>query len=120
MSDDTDKSRWFTSTGWLDRHLADPDVIIVDGTWHLPTTGRVGRKEYEAGHIPGAVFFDIDAIADTTNPLPHMLPHADAFAEAVGALGIDEKQRIVVYDSRVSHRRPACGGRSRQWARRMW
>lgn len=99
MSDLSEESHWFTSTEWLDRHLADPDVIIVDGTWHLPTSGRVGRKEYEAGHIPGAVFFDIDAIADTTNPLPHMLPHADSFAEAVGALGIDEKQRIVVYDS---------------------
>jgi thiosulfate/3-mercaptopyruvate sulfurtransferase len=99
MSDVKDTSHWFTSTEWLDRHLADPDVIIVDGTWHLPTTGRIGRTEYEAGHIPGAVFFDIDVIADTTNPLPHMLPLADAFAEAVGALGIDEKQRIVVYDS---------------------
>ena len=99
MSDLSDESPWFTSTDWLDRHLADPDVIIVDGTWHLPTSGRAGRKEYEAGHIPGAVFFDIDAIADTTNPLPHMLPRAHTFAEAVGALGIDEKQRIVVYDS---------------------
>jgi thiosulfate/3-mercaptopyruvate sulfurtransferase len=99
MTDVLDRSRWFVPTEWLARHLSDPDVIIVDGSWHLATTGRDGRKEYDTTHIPGAVFFDIDAIADTTNPLPHMLPRADAFAEAVGALGIDEKQRIVVYDS---------------------
>lgn len=94
----TDGSRWFVSTEWLAAHLDDPDVAVVDGTWHLAATGRDARKEYDAAHIPGAVFFDIDAIADKANPLPHMLPAARGFAEAVGALGIDEKQRIVVYD----------------------
>jgi thiosulfate/3-mercaptopyruvate sulfurtransferase len=93
-----DRGEWFVGTDWLARHLADPDVIILDGTWHLATTGRNGRTEYDAGHIPGAVFFDIDAIADTANPLPHMLPTPEVFAETVGKLGIDEKQRIVVYD----------------------
>ncbi len=94
----TDRSRWFVSTEWLAGHLDDPNVVVVDGTWHLAATGRNARAEYDVGHIPGAVFFDIDAIADTSNPLPHMLPTAEAFAEAVGALGIDDKQRIVVYD----------------------
>lgn len=92
-----DRSRWFASTDWLATHLGNPDIAIVDGSWHL--AGRDARKEYDVQHIPGAVFFDIDAVADTSNPLPHMLPSAEAFAAAVGALGIDEKQKIVVYDS---------------------
>jgi thiosulfate/3-mercaptopyruvate sulfurtransferase len=92
-------SRWFVSTEWLTEHLADPNVVVVDGSWHLPTTGRSGEAEYRTAHIPGAVFFDIDRVADTTNPLPHMLPSPEKFAELVGALGIDDRQRIVVYDS---------------------
>jgi thiosulfate/3-mercaptopyruvate sulfurtransferase len=93
----TDRPTHFVSAQWLADHLN--DVAIVDGSWHLPTLGRSGRAEYDAAHIPGAVFFDIDAIADTSNPLPHMLPSAALFAREVGALGIDEKQPIVVYDS---------------------
>jgi thiosulfate/3-mercaptopyruvate sulfurtransferase len=93
----TDRSRWFVSTDWLAQHLNDADIAVVDGSWHL--AGRNARDEYAAAHIPGAVFFDIDAIADTSNPLPHMLPTPETFAAAVGALGIDERQRIVVYDS---------------------
>lgn len=95
----TDRSRWFVTTEWLARHLGDPDVAIIDGSWHLSITGRDARKEYEARHIPGAVFFDIDAIADTADPLPHMLPSPEEFAAATGALGLDEKQKIVAYDS---------------------
>jgi thiosulfate/3-mercaptopyruvate sulfurtransferase len=94
-----DRSEWFVTTDWLERHLADPDVVIIDGSWHLATTGRDARAEYDAAHIPGAVFFDIDAVADTSNPLPHMLPTSEVFAEAAGALGIDNAQKIVVYDS---------------------
>ena len=93
-----DRTRWFVSTEWLAAHAGDPNLVIIDGSWHLANTGRSGHKEYLDAHIPGAVFFDIDAIADTSNPLPHMLPSAEAFAKAVGALGIDEKQTIVVYD----------------------
>ncbi len=95
----TDRSNWFVSTDWLAENGNRPDVVIVDGSWHLPTTGRDPYQEYLAGHIPGAIFFDIDGIADTGSPLPHMLPDPTAFAAAVGALGIDEKQRIVVYDA---------------------
>jgi thiosulfate/3-mercaptopyruvate sulfurtransferase len=93
----TDRSHWFVSTDWLARHLDDAKIVVIDGSWHL--AGRNAGDEYAAAHIPGAVFFDIDAIADTSNPLPHMLPTPKAFAAAVGALGIDERQRIVVYDS---------------------
>jgi thiosulfate/3-mercaptopyruvate sulfurtransferase len=94
-----DLTRWFVTTDWLADHLDDPDVVVLDGTWHLATTGRDALKEYAAAHIPGAIFFDIDAIADTNNPLPHMLPSAEAFAAAAGDLGIDEKQKIVAYDT---------------------
>ena len=95
----SDRSRWFVPTAWLANHLADPDIAIVDGTWYLPGSGRDARAEYEAGHIPGAVFFDIDEIADTANPLPHMMPSLETFVAAVEALGIDERQKIVCYDS---------------------
>jgi thiosulfate/3-mercaptopyruvate sulfurtransferase len=88
----------FVSTTWLAERLGDPGIAIVDGSWHLPPTGRNGREEYLAAHIPGAAFFDIDAIADPSSGLPHMLPSAEAFAVAVGALGIGDGQTIVVYD----------------------
>ncbi len=93
-----DRSRWFVSTEWLAANLDDPDVAMVNSSWHLPGT-RDAEKEYKAAHIPGAVFFDIDAIADPGTSLPHMLPSPEHFAEAAGALGIDERQKIVVYDA---------------------
>ena len=87
------------SPEWLKDHLDDPSVSIVDGSWYLPAQKRDPRAEYQGGHIPGAVFFDIDAIADPATDLPHMLPTEEAFAEAVSALGISEEDIIVVYDS---------------------
>ena len=72
----------------------------MDGTWHMPQLQRDARAEFEAAHIPGAVFFDIDAIADRGTTLPHMLPTADEFAAAVGGLGIGNDHRVVVYDVR--------------------
>jgi thiosulfate/3-mercaptopyruvate sulfurtransferase len=91
--------RWFVTTDWLAAHLDDPSVAIVDASWHLPTTGRNARAEFLETHIPGAVFFDIDAIADTQTTLPHMLPPPERFAEMVGALGISDKHQIVVYEN---------------------
>lgn len=88
----------FVTPDWLRIHGGSADLVIVDGSWHLPTTGRNARAEYEAGHIPGAVFFDIDQIADTNSGLPHMLPTPKAFAEAAGSMGITENTPIVVYD----------------------
>jgi len=87
------------STEWLAEHLNDPDVKILDASHHLPTTGRNARAEYEEQHIPGAIFFDIDAISDPDSDLPHMLPSAEQFAEQVGALGIGEDDKVVVYDT---------------------
>jgi thiosulfate/3-mercaptopyruvate sulfurtransferase len=85
------------STGWLAAHLGDPDLRIIDATWYMPQLERDARAEFAAAHIPGAVFFDIDAIADHSTSLPHMLPVAEAFASAVGALGIGNGDRVVAY-----------------------
>ena len=87
------------STDWLASHLGEPGLVIVDGSWHMPASGRKGHEEYLKAHIPGAVFFDIDTIADLSSGLPHMLPSEDAFATAVSRLGISKDARIVVYDS---------------------
>jgi thiosulfate/3-mercaptopyruvate sulfurtransferase len=92
-------SRWLVSTEWLAEHLSAPDIVVVDGTFHLPDAGRDARAEYLAAHIPGAVFFDIDEIADHTTALPHMLPRPEAFSSAMRALGIGDGETIVVYDS---------------------
>lgn len=92
-------SRWLVSTAWLADHLRDRNVAVVDASWALPTLQRDVLAEYRAGHIPGAVFFDIDAISDHSTELPHMLPGPAQFGEAVGTLGIGDGDRIVVYDS---------------------
>ena len=87
------------STQWLAEHLSAPDVRLVDASWFMPGVERDARAEYAQCHIPGAVFFDINAIADQTTDLPHMLPTAEAFAAAVGALGLGRDATIVVYDA---------------------
>jgi thiosulfate/3-mercaptopyruvate sulfurtransferase len=90
--------RWIKSTEWLAGELGKPDVVVVDGSYYLPTQNRDPRAEYTATHIPGAVFFDINAVADHSTELPHMLPGPDQFGAAAGDLGISEKDTIVVYD----------------------
>jgi len=102
-------SRWLVSTEWLAARLAAPDVVVVDGSFYLPALKRDATAEYLAGHIPGAVRFDIDAIADHAIPLPHMLPDAAQFAREVGALGIADTDTIVVYDG------VGLGGAPRVW-----
>lgn len=88
----------FVTTEWLAERLGASDVAIVDGGFLMPAEQRDVRAEFAAGHIPGAVFFDVDAIADHSTALPHMLPSAESFAAAVGALGVSEDMTIVVYD----------------------
>jgi len=88
------------TTDWLATNLGRRDLRVVDGSWHLPELKRDAFEEFVEAHIPGAVFFDIDAIADTSTLLPHMLPSARAFAEGVGALGCGNADRVVVYDTR--------------------
>lgn len=86
------------STDWLAAHLNAPDVRVVDASWYLPQDGRDPRAEYRAAHIPGAVFFDVDEICDTTSPYPHMLPSPEKFASRARKLGLGDGNRIVVYD----------------------
>jgi thiosulfate/3-mercaptopyruvate sulfurtransferase len=87
------------STEWLAAHLGESDLKIVDASWHMPASGRSGRDEYLAAHIPGAVFLDIDEVADKANPAPHAMPGAAEFGAAVAALGVGSGDRIVVYDN---------------------
>jgi thiosulfate/3-mercaptopyruvate sulfurtransferase len=89
----------FVTVEWLAAHLSAPDILVVDASWHLPTAGRNAQKEFEAAHIPGAVFFDIDDISDKTSSLPHMLPQTVAFSSAMRKLGLGDGMRVVVYDS---------------------
>src|SRR5262245_15165452 len=91
-------SRWLVTTDWLAARLGTPDLSIVDGSFYLPAQKRDAAAEYRAGHIPGAVRFDLDAISDHGNPLPHMLPPPEQFGREVGALGIADTDTIVVYD----------------------
>jgi thiosulfate/3-mercaptopyruvate sulfurtransferase len=94
----TTSSKWLKSTKWLAGEIGKPNVVVVDSSFYLPAQKRDAKAEYLAAHIPGAVFFDLDAIADHSTDLPHMLPGPEQFGEAVGALGISEKDTIVVYD----------------------
>ena len=95
----TQPSHWLVETDWLAERLSAPDVIVLDGSMHLPTSGRNGKAEYDTAHIPGALFFDIDAIADKSSPLPHTLPSSVQFASQMKKMGIGDGSRIVVYDS---------------------
>ena len=86
------------TTDWLAQHLSAPDLRILDASWYLPTENRDPRAEFEAAHIPGARFFDIDEISDTQSHLPHMAPAVEKFVTRMRALGIGDGHRVVVYD----------------------
>lgn len=88
------------SADWLHSNLKEPDVKVIDASWYMPNEQRNPLQEYEVAHIPGALFFDIDGVSDPTTDLPHMLPSEEAFAAAVSALGIENKDNIVVYDGK--------------------
>jgi thiosulfate/3-mercaptopyruvate sulfurtransferase len=92
-------SRWLVTTEWLVEHLHDRNFAVVDGSYSPLGQQRDVQAEYRGGHIPGAVFFDIDAISDHSTELPHMLPGTTQFGAAVGALGIGDGDTVVVYDS---------------------
>lgn len=85
-------------TDWLAGRLAQPRLRVVDGSMYLPTSGRDAAAEYAAAHLPGAVFFDLEASSDRRSSLPHMLPPAADFADRMSALGLDDTDDIVVYD----------------------
>ena len=102
-------SKNLVTTDWLAARLGEPEISIVDGSFYLPALKRNAKAEYLAGHIPGAVFFDIDAIADHSTDLPHMLPGTTQFSKDVGALGIGSDDTIVIYDG------AGLGGAPRVW-----
>ena len=87
------------STDWLAQHLGEPDLVVVDCSWHMPASGRDARDDYRRAHIPGARFLDIDEVGDPAHPAPHMLPSAAAFGGAMERLGVGRGDRIVVYDN---------------------
>lgn len=86
------------TTAWLAEHLDDPGISIVDGSWYLPAQGRDAKAEYEAGHIPRAVFFDHDLVVAPDSALSHTLPDPETFATFAGSMGISRDDTIVVYD----------------------
>ena len=96
MSQDDPKT--LVSTGWLEAHLKDPDLRILDASWYMPDSGRDPKAEYDATHIPGARFFDIDEISDLRSALPHMAPPVEKFISRMRAMGVGDGHQVVVYD----------------------
>jgi len=94
-----DDPRTLVSTEWLEAHLKDPDLRIIDASWHMPAAGRDARAEYGRTHIPGARFFDIDEISDARSALPHMAPPPEKFISRMRAMGVGDGHQVVVYDS---------------------
>lgn len=94
----TDNGAFFVTTEWLAEHLNDPGLSIVDASWYLPAQGRDARAEYDAGHIPRAVFFDHDLVVDPNSSLPHALPSPRTFATFAASMGISAHDTVVVYD----------------------
>ncbi len=86
------------STEWLGQRLSRPGLRVLDASWYLPTAARDPRAEYAAAHIPGALYFDLDAVSDQASPLPHMLPEPAAFARTMSALGLHDGDDLIVYD----------------------
>jgi len=93
-----DDPRTLVSTEWLSAHLRDPDLRVLDASWYLPEMQRDARAEYDAGHIPGARFFDIDEISDQRSELPHMAPPTEKFIARMRAMGVGDGHQVVVYD----------------------
>ncbi|MEL7176879.1 MAG: sulfurtransferase, partial [Pseudomonadota bacterium] len=93
-----DDPRTLVSTDWLEAHLRDPDLRILDASWYLPDAGRDGRTEYDAAHIPGARFFDIEEISDHRSDMPHMAPSTEKFISRMRAMGVGDGHQVVIYD----------------------
>lgn len=96
MTEDDPKT--LVSTEWLAQHMRDPDLRILDASWYLPSSGRDAKKEYDAGHIPSARFFDIDEISDSRSDLPHMAPPVEKFISRLRKMGVGDGHQVVIYD----------------------
>ena len=95
-----DDPRTLVSTDWLAAHMKDPDLRILDGSWHMPAENRDPKAEYDAAHIPGARFFDIDEISDLRSDLPHMVPPVEKFMSRMRAMGVGDGHQVVIYDTK--------------------
>jgi thiosulfate/3-mercaptopyruvate sulfurtransferase len=93
-----DDPKTLVSTGWLAAHLKDPDLRILDASWYLPAQNRDGRADYQAAHIPGARFFDLNEISDQRSALPHMAPTPEKFISRMRAIGVGDGHQVVIYD----------------------
>ncbi len=87
------------ATEWLQEQLGERDLVVLDASWFMPASGRSGHSEFLAAHVPGARFFDIDELSDRNSALPHMLPSARGFGQAMEELGVSRGDRVVVYDN---------------------
>lgn len=94
-----DDPRTLVSTDWLAAHLRDPDLRVIDASWHMPDTGRDARAEFAQAHIPGARFLDIDDVSDHRSALPHMAPPVEKFISRLRSLGVGDGHQVVVYDT---------------------
>jgi len=95
----THNSPWIVETDWLASHLDAPDIVVLDGSMHLPNSGRNAKEEFAEQRIPGALFFDINEVSDTSSSLPHMLPSPEKFSSCVRKMGIGNGSRVVIYDT---------------------
>ncbi|SHI51303.1 thiosulfate/3-mercaptopyruvate sulfurtransferase [Shimia gijangensis] len=93
-----DDPKTLVSTEWLAAHLKDPDLRILDASWYMPAENRNAKTEYDAAHIPGARFFDIDEISDQRSDLPHMVPPVEKFMSRLRAMGVGDGHQVVIYD----------------------
>ncbi len=101
-----DKSAYVVSPDWLQERLGQPGLSILDASWYFPFQNRDAKAEYDAAHIPGAIFFDHEEMSDPESPLPHTLPKPEVFAAAVSSMGITSDDTIVVYDGPGMHTSP--------------
>jgi thiosulfate/3-mercaptopyruvate sulfurtransferase len=102
--------RPLVSTAWLHEHLGEADLMVLDASWYLPSAGRDPRAEFDQGHIPGALFWDLDLTSAHDTTLPHMLPPPAELERIIGGMGIGAASRVVVYD----------GSRANLSAPRVW
>ena len=93
-----DDPRTLVSTAWLEAHLKDPDLRVLDASWYLPDMARDAKAEYNEAHIPGARFFDIEEISDKRSGLPHMAPTPEMFISRMRAMGVGDGHQVVIYD----------------------
>jgi thiosulfate/3-mercaptopyruvate sulfurtransferase len=93
-------SKWLVETDWLQEHLGAPGLVVLDATWAMPGEAKLGYDHYREAHIPGALFFDIEDLSDTSSPYPHMLPPPEKFASRMKKMGVGDGMKVVVYDNK--------------------